>query len=35
LALAIVKAKRGQSGNITVTATSEGLTTATTTINLK
>jgi beta-galactosidase len=35
LALAIVKAKRGQTGTITVTAKSEGLTTATTTINLK
>ena len=35
LALAIVKAKRGQTGVITLTAKSEGLTTATTTINLK
>ena len=35
LALAIVKAKRGQKGVITVTATSEGLATATTTIKLQ
>jgi beta-galactosidase len=35
LALAIVKAKRGQTGVITVTAKSDGLTTATTTINLR
>jgi beta-galactosidase len=35
LALAIVKAKRGQTGVITVTAKSEGLTAATTTIALK
>jgi beta-galactosidase len=35
LALAIVKAKRGQAGVITVTATSEGLTAAKTTIELK
>jgi len=35
LALAIVKAKRGQSGVITVTAKSDGLTTATTQIHLK
>jgi beta-galactosidase len=35
LALAIVKAKRGQAGMITVTAKSEGLTTASTTISLK
>jgi beta-galactosidase len=35
LALAIVKAKRGQPGTITVTAKSEGLTTATTKIELK
>jgi beta-galactosidase len=35
LALAIVKAKRGQPGVITLTAKSEGLTAATTTINLK
>jgi len=35
LALAIVKAKRGQAGMITLTAKSEGLESATTTINLK
>lgn len=35
LALAIVKAKRGQSGIITLTAKSDGLTTATTTIRLE
>jgi beta-galactosidase len=35
LALAIVKAKRGQSGTITVTAKAEGLTSATTTITPK
>jgi beta-galactosidase len=35
LALAIVKAKRGQRGAITVTATSEGLTPAKTTITIK
>jgi beta-galactosidase len=35
LALAIVKAKRGESGTITVTAKSEGLEPASTTINLK
>ena len=35
LALAIVKAKRGQPGVITLTATSDGLTTATTTIEPK
>jgi beta-galactosidase len=35
MALAIVKAKRGQGGVITLTATSEGLTAATTTIELK
>ncbi len=35
LALAIVKAKRGQRGTITVTATSEGLTAAKTTITIK
>ncbi|HXP60586.1 MAG TPA: beta-galactosidase GalB [Dongiaceae bacterium] len=35
LALAIVKAKRGQAGIITVTAKSEGLTTASTKIELK
>jgi beta-galactosidase len=35
LALAIVKAKRGQSGALIVTAKSDGLTTGTTTINLK
>jgi beta-galactosidase len=35
LALAIVKAKRGETGTITVTAKSEGLEPATTTINLK
>ena len=34
LALVIVKAKRGQSGAITVTAKSDGLTAASTTINL-
>ena len=34
LALAIVKAKRGQRGTITVTATSEGLKSASTTIKL-
>lgn len=35
LALAIVKAQRGQSGTITVTATSDGLTAATATIEAK
>ena len=35
LALAIIKAKRGQPGVITLTATSEGLTTAKTTIETK
>ncbi len=35
LALAIVKARRGQTGVITLTATSDGLTTATTRIELK
>jgi beta-galactosidase len=35
LALAIVKAKRGQTGPITLTATSDGLNLATTTITLK
>lgn len=35
LALAIVKAKRGQTGTITVTATSEGLKSASTAIKLK
>ncbi len=35
LALAIIKAKRGQTGTITVTATADGLTTATTKIELK
>jgi beta-galactosidase len=35
LALAIVKAKRGQTGAITLTAKSDGLTLATTTITLK
>jgi beta-galactosidase len=35
LALAVVKAKRGQRGTITVTATSEGLKSASTTIKLK
>ena len=35
LALAIVKARRGQSGTITVTATSEGLKPASATIRLK
>lgn len=35
LAVAIVKAKRGERGNITVTATAEGLKTARTTIKLK
>ena len=35
LALAIVKAKRGQRGTITVTAKSEGLKSASTTIKLK
>ena len=35
LALAIVKAKRGQRGEITVTATSEGLTAARTTLKLQ
>ena len=35
LALAIVKAKRGQPGMITLTATSDGLTTAKTTIEIK
>jgi len=35
LALVVVKAKRGQSGTITVTATSEGLGTATTKIKQK
>ena len=35
LALAVVKAKRGQSGVITVTATSEGLTPASTRIQLQ
>lgn len=35
LALAIVKAKRGQTGEITLTAKSDGLTTASTTIHLE
>jgi beta-galactosidase len=35
LALAIIKAKRGQTGTITVTAKSDGLTTGTTTITTK
>jgi beta-galactosidase len=35
LALVIVKAKRGQTGPITVTAKSDGLADATATINLK
>ena len=35
LAMAIVKAKRGQTGTITLTATSEGLETAKTNIKLK